>query len=46
MLSAIAIAIAITTASALIAFLAVWYDPNCRSPHLSVSLGDVVLLAG
>jgi hypothetical protein len=30
----------------LIVFLTVWYTSDCRSPHKSVSIGGVVLLAG
>jgi hypothetical protein len=33
-------------AFALIVFLTVWYVPDCRSPHRSISIGGVVLVAG
>jgi hypothetical protein len=40
------LAIAAVAAFRLIVFLTVWYVSDCRSPHQSISIGSVVLLAG
>jgi cold shock protein len=36
----------IVAAFGLIVFLTVWYVPDCRSPHQSISVDDALLLAG
>ncbi len=37
---------AIVAAFGVLVFLTVWYGPDCQTPHKSVSVGGVVLLAG
>jgi hypothetical protein len=39
-------AMAAALAFGLIVFVTIRHVPDCRSPHRSISIGDVVLLAG
>jgi hypothetical protein len=39
-------AIAMVAAFGVMMFLTVWYSPDCRSPHQSITAAGVVLLAG
>jgi hypothetical protein len=37
---------AIAVAFGVMMFLTVWYSPDCRSPHQSISISGALLVAG